>query len=57
MPKLLRTLILALVPVLAVPAFAEGGLLNVSYDVSRDFYKDYNPLFPEALEGDNGRNG
>src|SRR5690606_31988714 len=20
-------------------------LLNVSYDVSRDFYKDYNPLF------------
>ena len=45
MPKLLRTLILALVPVLAVPAFAEGGLLNVSYDVSRDFYKDYNPLF------------
>ena len=45
MPKLLRTLILALVPVLAVPALAEGGLLNVSYDVSRDFYKDYNPLF------------
>ena len=45
MPKLLRTLILALVPVLAAPAFAEGGLLNVSYDVSRDFYKDYNPLF------------
>ena len=45
MPKLLRTLILALVPVLAVPTLAEGGLLNVSYDVSRDFYKDYNPLF------------
>ncbi len=45
MPKLLRTLILALVPVLSSPVFAESGLLNVSYDVSRDFYKDYNPLF------------
>ena len=45
MPKLLRTLILALVPVLASPVFAQTSLLNVSYDVSRDFYKDYNPLF------------
>ena len=27
------------------PAWAETSLLNVSYDVSRDFYKDYNPLF------------
>ena len=45
MPKLLRTLILALVPVLSSPVFAESGLLNVSYDVSRDFYKDYNPIF------------
>ena len=54
MPKLLRTLILALVPVLAVPAFAEGGLLNVSYDVSRDFYKDYNPLFQKHWQATTG---
>lgn len=30
------------------PAATEGQdieLLNVSYDVARDFYKDYNPLF------------
>ncbi len=54
MPKLLRTLILALVPVLAAPAFAEGGLLNVSYDVSRDFYKDYNPLFQKHWQATTG---
>ena len=54
MPKLLRTLILALVPVLAVPALAEGGLLNVSYDVSRDFYKDYNPIFQKHWKAKSG---
>ena len=34
-------------PASAAAAPAEGGvkLLNVSYDVARDFYKDYNPLF------------
>ncbi len=26
------------------------SLLNVSYDVSRDFYKEYNPLFANAYE-------
>lgn len=29
----------------AAPAAGEVKLLNVSYDVARDFYKDYNPLF------------
>ena len=30
----------------ALSVLAEGNsLLNVSYDVSRDFYKDYNPVF------------
>ena len=37
---------------------AEGGngvkLLNVSYDVARDFYKDYNPMFVEQFKKDNG---
>lgn len=35
---------------------AEGQnieLLNVSYDVARDFYKDYNPLFVEHYEAEN----
>lgn len=29
----------------AMPATAETSLLNVSYDVTREFYKDYNPAF------------
>ena len=29
----------------ATPAAADVSLLNVSYDVARDFYKDYNPRF------------
>ena len=39
-------------------AVSEGGngvkLLNVSYDVARDFYKDYNPMFVEQFKKDNG---
>lgn len=54
MQRLLRTLILALVPALASPAFADGGLLNVSYDVSRDFYKDFNPLFHKHWQATTG---
>ena len=54
MAKLLRTLILALVPALASPVFAESSLLNVSYDVSRDFYKDFNPLFQKHWQATTG---
>ncbi|MGP4952506.1 sulfate ABC transporter substrate-binding protein, partial [Psychrobacter sp. T6-1] len=28
-------------------------LLNVSYDVARDFYKDYNPMFVEHYKSEN----
>ena len=28
-------------------------LLNVSYDVARDFYKDYNPMFVEHYKTEN----
>ncbi|MCP1771836.1 sulfate transport system substrate-binding protein [Neisseria perflava] len=38
----------------AAPAAANGKgitLLNVSYDVARDFYKEYNPLFAKEYEG------
>ena len=54
MPRLLRTLTLALVPALASPVFADGGLLNVSYDVARDFYKDFNPLFQKHWQAKTG---
>jgi len=39
----------------ALPVLAQLSLLNVSYDVARDFYKDYNPLFQKrwkALSGE-----
>ncbi len=36
------------------PALAQGSLLNVSYDVARDFYKDYNPLFQKYWKEKSG---
>ena len=45
MPRLIPALLLSAATVLAAPVWASGSLLNVSYDVSRDYYKDYNPLF------------
>ena len=36
------------------PVFAQGSLLNVSYDVARDFYKDYNPLFQKYWKEKSG---
>lgn len=47
MLRVIRQLFLALTLTFSVTlAFAEGSsLLNVSYDVARDFYKDYNPMF------------
>lgn len=36
---------LACLPLSAAPAVAATTLLNVSYDVSREFYKDYNAVF------------
>ncbi|MDR1935162.1 MAG: sulfate ABC transporter substrate-binding protein [Candidatus Accumulibacter sp.] len=41
----MRKLLAGLLLIGALPAFAQTSLLNVSYDVARDFYKDYNPLF------------
>ena len=40
--KSLSALILALT---ASAALADATLLNASYDVARDVYKDYNPMF------------
>ena len=46
--------VVAAVASTALPAFAESSLLNVSYDVSRDFYKDYNPLFQKYWKAKTG---
>ncbi|MBD5803958.1 Sulfate-binding protein precursor [Azoarcus sp. Aa7] len=43
--KKLTSLLLAAGLAFASGAFAQSNLLNVSYDVARDVYKDYNPLF------------
>lgn len=38
----------------ALPAAADSVLLNASYDVARDFYKDYNPLFQKHWKAKTG---
>ncbi|QLG89449.1 sulfate ABC transporter substrate-binding protein [Chitinibacter bivalviorum] len=49
--SLLRKLSLALaLSSLSALASADTTLLNVSYDVMRDFYKDYNPAFSKYYE-------
>ncbi|HJV26616.1 MAG TPA: sulfate ABC transporter substrate-binding protein [Aromatoleum sp.] len=43
--KKLASLLFAAGLAIASGAHAESNLLNVSYDVARDVYKDYNPMF------------
>ena len=57
MPQLsshLSRLLLAAGLALGVGAHAETTLLNVSYDVARDVYKDYNPLFQKYWQAKTG---
>ncbi|MCP5268344.1 MAG: sulfate ABC transporter substrate-binding protein [Zoogloeaceae bacterium] len=39
---------------LSLPALADVALLNVSYDVARDVYKDYNPMFQKYWKAKTG---
>ena len=41
---------------LAQGALADATLLNASYDVARDVYKDYNPMFQKHWKGKTGEN-
>ncbi|MCW7537120.1 sulfate ABC transporter substrate-binding protein [Aquabacterium sp. A7-Y] len=53
---LLCTLAAAAVGGTALPVFAQAqSLLNVSYDVSREFYKDYNTLFAKHWKASTGQ--
>ncbi len=57
MSPTLRSLLFATAAAWALPvssALAANSLLNVSYDVSRDFYKDYNPIFQKHWKAKNG---
>lgn len=49
-----RLLLASLLSALAGAAFANTTLLNVSYDVMRDFYKDLNPAFIKAHKAKTG---
>ena len=42
---ILKRMMVAALLLASLPALAETTLLNASYDVSREFYKEYNPLF------------
>jgi sulfate/thiosulfate-binding protein len=49
-----RHLFLLLSAIVVVPgARADSVLLNVSYDVMRDFYRDYNPAFAKHYQAQN----
>ena len=49
--KSISGLLLALV---ASAALADASLLNASYDVARDVYKDYNPMFQKHWKAKTG---
>ena len=57
MSPTLRSLLFATAAAWALPVsttLAANSLLNVSYDVSRDFYKDYNPIFQKHWKAKSG---
>jgi sulfate transport system substrate-binding protein len=47
-------LLYALILFFPAVAHADASLLNVSYDVSREFYKDYNPAFAQYWKQKSG---
>jgi sulfate transport system substrate-binding protein len=49
-----KTLSALLFGLVASAALADAALLNVSYDVARDVYKDYNPLFQKQWKAKTG---
>lgn len=50
----MKKVIFAALLLLSLPALAETTLLNASYDVSREFYKEYNPLFVKYWKNKTG---
>ncbi len=51
----LKTLVATLALTLGGAAFAQNQLLNVSYDVAREFYKDYNAAFAAHYKKTTGK--
>ena len=50
----MKNLIVAALLLISSPVLAETTLLNASYDVSREFYKEYNPLFVKFWKNKTG---
>ena len=55
MIKKLALLFSLVMAIQSLPVVAEVGLLNVSYDVTRELYNDYNPLFVKYWRGKTGQ--
>jgi sulfate transport system substrate-binding protein len=54
MPQIRKSVTALLLSLVASSAMADVSLLNVSYDVARDVYKDYNPMFQKYWKQKSG---
>ena len=54
MKKISQSLSALLLSLVASTALADVTLLNASYDVARDVYKDFNPLFQKHWKAKTG---
>jgi sulfate transport system substrate-binding protein len=50
----MKTFLLALLLAVSVATAAPSNILNVSYDVTREFYQEYNSVFVQAYQKKNG---
>jgi len=54
MTRFRKSIVSVLLSLVASAALADASLLNASYDVARDVYKDYNPLFQKYWKAKSG---
>ena len=54
MTQFCKSIAAVLLGLVASAALADASLLNVSYDVARDVYKDYNPMFQKYWKAKTG---
>jgi sulfate transport system substrate-binding protein len=54
MTQFRKSIVSVLLSLVASAALADASLLNASYDVARDVYKDYNPLFQKYWKAKSG---
>lgn len=52
--QILMSIAIITTPLVAAPSFADTTLLNVSYDVTREFFKEINPAFIEQWKKQTG---